>query len=90
MPTEADIREQIQQIAQSPRNVRLDDIRRVVKGLGAFHQTSERRAKESVLFRVEDRVFSVCAHNRNDQHLKVCYVRGFLDAMEDLGWYDEE
>jgi hypothetical protein len=41
------------------------------------------------LFRVGSRRFGVCSHNPGSSQVKACYVDGFVEAMIDLGLYED-
>lgn len=85
------LKRDIAELAGRPKNVRFEEIERIVKQLGVLgHDTSIRRCKETVLFRVGEERFGVCDHNPRSQHVKRVYVKGFLRAMAVLGLYEEE
>jgi hypothetical protein len=41
------------------------------------------------LLSVNGQRFGVCHHNRGSKQIKACYVKEFLDKMEDLGIHEE-
>jgi len=41
------------------------------------------------LFQVGEQIFSVSDHNKGRRQVKVSYVDNFLDAMINLGWYED-
>jgi hypothetical protein len=90
MPREDEIRDKIQQIAARQKQTRFDEIEWVVKALESHESVNRRRTRHGILFRVGTERFSVCCHNAGTQQVKTCYVRGFLEAMAKLGWFDEE
>lgn len=71
------------------KNVTADNIRWVVKHLGQNGYTvTERKGKEAILFRVNNRRFGICDHNPGSKHIKPCYVDEFINAMFDLDLYE--
>ena len=83
---EAKIQEEIAQIAQRRRNVTFDDINWVVKQIGG---EVVRKTRHGYLIRVGSRRFMVNVHNPGSKQVKAYSVDDFLDAMRDLGWYDD-
>jgi len=83
------VKERIRQIARSRRNVTLEDIEWVVNQLRASHSVNVRDTTHGRLFRVDERIFVVCRHHRGSSQVKACYVDDFIDAMIELGWYEE-
>jgi hypothetical protein len=84
------IRETIAELAGRPKNVELSEIEWVVKHLGNNgHDISIRSNDHATMFRVGKRQFSVCHHNRGSKQIKACYVNEFLDAMADVGVYED-
>ena len=83
------IRAKITELAQRQRNVALSEIQWVVNQLGANgFVVSERSNDHNTMFRVSGRRFGVCHHARGRQ-IKACYVKEFLDAMMDVGVYED-
>ena len=83
------ILERIRDIAGRPKNVTLEDIEWVIGQIEAHHYVKRREFAHGILFRIDGQRFSVCTHHRGSRQLKVAYVKGFLRAMSELGWYDE-
>lgn len=85
------IRERIRQIAQARRNTTLEDIEWVINQLGARHSVAVRDTKSGHgrIFRVDNRIFHICVHHKGSKQIKPCYIDEFIDAMTDLGWYEE-
>lgn len=80
----------IADIAQRPRNKTASEIKWVVDQLGAQgYSVRERKTPDGVLYGVESTRFGVCTHNPGSKQVKRCYVDDFLDAMVELGLYEE-
>ena len=52
-------------------------------------RVKERQTTHGYQFTIGSKIVQVCKHNRGDQHLKQVYVNGFIDAMIELGLYEE-
>ena len=87
--SERRIREKIAEIAGRRRNVTLDEIQWVVNQLNAFLDVGVRENDHMKLFTVGGRRFSICTHKKGSKQIKRVYVDNFLNAMIDLGWYEE-
>ena len=84
------IRAEIADLATRPNGVRFEEIERMVNQLGlAGFDVHSRRAKETVLFRVNEHRFGVSDHNPGRQHVKAVYVKGFLKVMAMLGLHED-
>jgi hypothetical protein len=85
------IKARIQELAGRPRNVRLSEIEWVVKNLGLNgFQTRAASNVHQTVFTVNGKKFGVCTHLGGSSQLRPEYVRQFLNAMIDLGLYDED
>jgi hypothetical protein len=84
------IRARIKEIAEGNRkNVSLEDIRWVTSHLKLNNfVVNERKTTHEMLFRVGSQRFGVCDHNPGSQHVKRCYVDGFIRAMIELNLYE--
>jgi hypothetical protein len=85
------IKTEIAQLAARRKSVRFSEIEKLVaqlKGLG--FRVDSRRVRHGTMFLVGDRTFQITSHNRGSGHIKSCYVDTFLDAMTDLGLFDED
>lgn len=90
MATEDRVKAEIAEIAQRKNAVDFGEIERIVNQLGQLgYPTRSRRTKETVLFRVGRVRFGVCDHNPGGKHVKACYVKAFLEAMIELGLFEE-
>ncbi len=83
------VRHKINEIAQKRKNVTLKEIKWVVEQLRDYFPVSVRRAKHGRLFSVGSKRFTVSSHNPGSKQVKSCYVDAFIDAMTELGWYEE-
>lgn len=83
------IRERIAEIALRRKNVTLDEIEWVVNQLEQFHSVASRPARHGTLFRVQDQKFMVNSHSPGSKQVKGYSVDDFVDAMIELGWYEE-
>jgi hypothetical protein len=80
----------IRELAGRRKNVRLPEIERVINGLkanGFLVRIKENEHQKK--FTVNDHAFSVCTHHSGGSQLKAVYVDAFIDAMINLGLYDE-
>jgi hypothetical protein len=91
MATETKVRALIQEIAGRPNNVTEDEIKWVVDQLENLGlETSSERNDHQVMYSVEGEQFGICTHHRGAKQIKRCYVRLFLTAMSNIGWYEDE
>jgi hypothetical protein len=87
---EARLRATIADVARRPKQVTAAEIQRIVNMLSDFHQTGSRKARHGYLYTVATERFMVNTHTPGDAHVKSYSVQDFLNAMEKLGWYEEE
>jgi hypothetical protein len=90
MDFEERVRKAINQIARRRSNVTLEEIEWVVEKLAQQHTTRTRKARHGVLFGVDNQRFMVNCHNPGSKQVKKYSVDAFIDAMTELGWYDED
>jgi hypothetical protein len=85
------VRERICQIAEHRNNTTTSDIEWVVNQLRehGFQVREPRRTRHGVLYGVGPVRFMVCTHNPGSKQVKGCYVDDFLNAMMELGLYEE-
>lgn len=85
------VKDAIARIAGRPNNVTIDEIEWVVNQLGNHHgyAVGVRRTKHCLLFRVQDQRFGVNVHNPGSKQVKTYSVRSFLEAMIELGLYED-
>jgi len=86
MPDEAKLKQKVAEIAQRRSNVTLDEIEWVVKQVGG---ELVRKTRHGYLFRVGSRRFMINAHNPGSKQIKPYSVDDFIEAMTELGWYEE-
>ena len=85
------VREKISQIAQQRNNTVASEIEWVVNQLRehGFVVREPRKTRHGILYGVETVRFGVCSHNRGSKNIKGCYVDDFINAMIELGLYEE-
>jgi hypothetical protein len=87
------IKARIKALAQGSRtNVTIEEIEWVVFHLKQNgYKTKVRPAGDHQKpFTVEEQMFGVCTHRRGSTHLKRFYVDAFINAMIELGLYEED
>ncbi len=85
------IKARIRELAVRRKNVRLVEIQSIVNQLAlAGFETRSKNNGHQTLFRVGSRRFGVCCHNPGSAQIKPCYVDEFLNAMAELGLYEED
>jgi len=84
------IQERIRELAGRRKNVKLTEIQWVISQLGQNgYDTASRDNGHQMLFRVGPVRFGVCSHNPGSSQIKACYVDGFVDAMIEIGLYED-
>lgn len=85
------VKDRIREIAQARKNVTIEDIEWVVNQLRGTYVVSDRATKSGHghLYRIGNRIFTVCVHHKGRKQIKPCYVDDFIDAMTDLGLYED-
>jgi len=85
------VKARIQKLAGGSRtNLMLSDIAWVVEHLGRNgYRIAERDFAHGKLFTVNSRRFHVCCHNPGNSQIKRCYVDEFVEAMIELGLYED-
>jgi len=89
MEPEERIKEEIREISQRRKNTTLDDILRVVSQLEVAHSVKTRPTNHGVLIRIDKQIFHICTHHRGSRQIKPAYVDEFLDAMSELGLFED-
>ena len=89
MASEEKIRERIREIAGRKNNVDAADIDWVMNQLKQFGNVSVETENVHIkMWRFDDEIFSICPHTKGGCQLKPVYVKNFLNAMMNTGWYD--
>jgi len=84
------IKAEIAQIAQRRKNTTSSDIEWVVNQLKQNgYAVRSRSLSDGVLYGVGSVRFSVCTHNPGNKQVKPCYVDAFLEAMIEIGMYED-
>jgi hypothetical protein len=89
MATEEKIRNAIRDIAAHKRNVRIEEIEWVMNQLDAFGTVSMRENDHQRLYAFNGHRFGICTHHPGGAQVKSGYVKAFLSAMSDAGWYED-
>lgn len=89
MEPEERIREEIRDISLRKKNVTLDDILRVLNKLEGKFTVKTRPTDHGMLVRIDNQIFHICTHHRGSKQVKANYVEDFLDAMTELGLYED-
>ena len=89
MEPEERLRKFIQDLAQRRNNVTISEIEWVMDQLSTRHAVRCRQARHGVLFFVGGQRFMVNCHNPGSKQVKRYSVDDFINAMIDLGWYEE-
>jgi hypothetical protein len=82
------IRARIREIANRQKNVTLSEIEWVMSHLGQFAKVTLLKNVHAHLWTIDGETFTVCIHNRGSKQLKPVYVKSFLNAMVNTGWYE--
>jgi len=85
------VKEIIAKIAQHRKNVTASEIDWVVRQLSqqGFDVREPRKTRHGVLYGVGSLRFSICTHRPGSTQVKACYVDEFVDAMVELGLYED-
>jgi len=90
MVTIEKVRAFISEIAGRPNNVTAEEIGWVVERLGNLGLTTSKISNgHQVMYNVEGQQFGIATHHRGASQIKACYVRRFLAAMSNIGWYED-
>jgi len=91
MATLEKVKEKISEIAGRRKNTTASEIEWVVNQLQqhGFDVREPRRTRHGVLYGVGPARFMVCTHNPGSKQVKACYIDDFLNAMLELGLYEE-
>jgi hypothetical protein len=89
MELEERIRATIQDIAQRRNNVTLSEIEWVMEKLSATYDVRRRQARHGILYGISGQRFMVNYHNPGSKQAKWYSVDDFINAMAELGVYEE-
>jgi hypothetical protein len=90
MELEERVKTAIREIAKRRNNVTLNEIEWVIGKLGGTYSIRRREARHGVLFGVGSQRFMINYHNPGNKQVKSYSVDGFINAMIELGLYEEE
>lgn len=91
MANASKVRAVIVEIAGRQNNVTEGEIRWVVDQLGNLGlETSRDENDHQAMYTVEGQQFGICTHHKGAKQIKRWYVKGFLAAMSNIGWYEDE
>ena len=84
------IKTEIAQIAGRRKNTTASEIDWIVTQLTDHgYPVRSRKTTHGVLYTVGASRFSVCVHKPGSKQVKPCYVDNFLEAMIEIGMYEE-
>ncbi len=83
------IKSRIRDIAQRRKNVTLAEIDSVMTQLAQFHTVKSRSARHGKLYRIDNQRFMINTHTPGSKQVKAYSVDDFLDAMIELGWFED-
>ncbi|HZP64121.1 MAG TPA: hypothetical protein VFB28_11950 [Terriglobales bacterium] len=91
MASIAKIKEAIAAIGARRKNVTETEINWVMDQLKAngLDVRGPRKTTHGQLYGIANRRFGVCTHNPGSKQVKPCYVDDFIDAMIEVGLYEE-
>lgn len=89
MATADKIKARIIEIAARSKNVPLSDIEWVMNQLKQFGEVEISGNSHLIMWRYETAIFSICTHHKGTKQIKPIYVKSFLYAMIETGWYEE-
>ena len=83
------IKRSIREIAGKKQNATLADIERVMNQLKDHCSVSSVENDHQRLYVINGIRFSVCTHRSGGKQIKAIYVKLFLRAMTETGWYED-
>lgn len=87
MASEEKIKQFIAELASRKNNVPISDIEWVMSQLEAFGRVTRKQNDHQVLYTFNGRSFGLATHRSGGKQLKAVYVKEFLEAMGETGWY---
>jgi len=82
------IKARIREIANRQNNVTLSDIEWVMSQLKRIATVTLTTNVHANIWTIDGELFTVCTHHKGSKQLKSPYVKSFLNAMTNTGWYD--
>lgn len=89
MASEEKIKQFIKELSGRKNNVPIDDIEWVMRQLEAFGLVTRKQNDHQVLFTFNGRPFGLATHRSGGKQLKAVYVKEFLEAMSETGWFEQ-
>ena len=90
MSNEEKVRRTIKQIAARKQNVTLDEIDWVMNQIAKHGCLVVVENDHQRIYSLDGVRFGVCTHHSGRKQIKAIYVKAFISAMRDLGWYEED
>jgi len=87
MATEEKIKQFIAELAGRKNNVSISDIEWVMGQLESFGHVVRKQNDHQVLYTFNGRSFGLATHRSGGKQLKTVYVKEFLEAMSETGWF---
>jgi hypothetical protein len=82
------IKKVISEIAGRKQNVTLAEIERVMNQLKDHCSVTLKQNVHQRLYSIDGVRFSICPHHPGGKQVKAVYVKEFLRAMSETGWYE--
>ena len=87
MASEAKIKQFIIELAGRKNNVPINEVEWVMSQLEAFGRVTRKQNDHQVLYTFNGRSFGLATHRSGGKQLKTVYVKEFLQAMSETGWF---
>ena len=89
MATEEKIRRAIKELAERKQNVTLSQIEWVMGQLAHHGKVTQVDNEHQRLYSFEGRRFGIGTHHPGQKQIKAIYLKNFLQAMMETGWYED-
>jgi len=89
MPNMEKIKQSIREIAGRKQNVTLAEIERVMSQLKDHCAVSSVENDHQRMYAIDGVRFGICTHHPGTKQIKAIYVKQFLRAMAETGWYED-
>jgi hypothetical protein len=83
------IKRTIREIAGRKQNVTLAEIERVMNQLKGHCAVTSIENDHQRMYAIDGVRFSICTHHPGTKQIKAIYVKQFLRAMAETGWYED-